>query len=461
MGRRRKTKRQRRRVGKVSYYFRHGGWHIYYRDGGRQIRRRAGDTEEVAGQIAAQVNAQLSTKAPTLFAFSPLTVSELRRRFLDYHEHVVRSSLATVRRYSTATQHLENFAQAHPPRTPAHELDGDQFVRYLRQLRVAPNGHSHTARRPLRDKGIRFILETCRSLYGFAARKRHLPPYSENPFAGLGGKKFRIEDAKPVFVFNAQTELEFFRQADDWSFPIHFTLAKTGLRPGELVHLLVEDLDLEAGWLFIRNKPELGWRIKTGRERAVPLIVEVVAVLRRVIGARTTGVVFLRERFLANCCPMATANRRLLAAERDRRLAAAESTAGAPVTRSVAAQLARTVWRDAGATKADRIRQSFVRIAVRLNLPGATCPKSWRHTFATLLQDANVDPLVRQLTLGHAFTSNGIGALGMTSIYTHTRPETQRREIERALRFWPESLDRARCWAESAGAAHRFSGYGK
>jgi hypothetical protein len=43
-----------------------------------------------------------------------------------------------------------------------------------------------------------------------------------------------------------------------------------------------------------------------------------------------------------------------------------------------------------------------------------------------------VDPLIRQLTLGHAPPSMfGANSLGMTSVYTHTRPETQRREIER------------------------------
>jgi hypothetical protein len=63
---------------------------------------------------------------------------------------------------------------------------------------------------------------------------------------------------------------------------------------------------------------------------------------------------------------------------------------------------------------------------------------------ATLLQDANVDPLIRQQTLGHKPTngnrptnSNG---LGMTGKYTHTRPETQRQQIEQALRLWPASL---------------------
>jgi hypothetical protein len=54
------------------------------------------------------------------------------------------------------------------------------------------------------------------------------------------------------------------------------------------------------------------------------------------------------------------------------------------------------------------------------------------------LQDANVDPLIRQQVLGHRPTA-GTG-LGMTAKYTHTRPETLRHQIEQALRRWPESL---------------------
>ena len=46
----------------------------------------------------------------------------------------------------------------------------------------------------------------------------------------------------------------------------------------------------------------------------------------------------------------------------------------------------------------------------------------------------------------------------MTAVYTHTRPETQKREIERALRLWPESLGLAKrrtaIAAERAAADH-------
>ena len=134
MGRSQRRKVERGRVGQVSYYRHHGGWWLYYREHGRPVRRRVADGADVAAQIAAQVNAQLAVAAPTMFSFTPLPIAELRRRFLDYHEHVLRSSLATVARYRAASQHLENFALPQGCNMPAYELDVEQFVRYLRTV---------------------------------------------------------------------------------------------------------------------------------------------------------------------------------------------------------------------------------------------------------------------------------------------------------------------------------------
>jgi integrase len=240
----RRQRARRRRLGRVSYYRRRGGWCISYRDAGRQVRRRVADGEAEAATIAAQVNAQLASVVPTPFSFTPVTINQLRGSFLDHHEYVLRSSLSTISRYRSALRHLEGFAAASGSSQHAHLISVEQFAAYLRRVLVAPNGHPHTSRRRLRDKGVRFILEVCRSLYAFAGRRRHLPPYAENPFGGLSTKRIRIEDAKPLFVFDAATEAAFLAAADGWSFPIQFTLAKTGMRPGELIHLLVEDLDL-------------------------------------------------------------------------------------------------------------------------------------------------------------------------------------------------------------------------
>lgn len=435
---RKRSSPTRLRVGRVSVFFHHGAWWLYYRDGGKQVRRKVATARHEAEQVAAQANAQLTSGAPTLFAFTPITVPDLRQQFVTFHECVMKSSLATVRRYQAATKHLERFALSQSKLPEAHELRPEAFAAYLRSVEIAPNGHPNTPQRRLRDKGIQFILETCRAMYSFAAKRRHLPPYAGNPFAELPLNRLKIEDAKPIFVFGADTELAFLQAADAWAFAIHFTLAKSGLRVGELVHLLIEEVDLDKGWLHVRNKSGLGWRIKTGNARNVPLLSEVVAVLRRVIGDRKAGPVFLREQFVSGALPLLVGDRQKLERTYEER----QRDAGQVLSRTEMLRVARTVWRDAGAVKPDMIRNSFMRITRAIGHPEATCPKSWRHTFATLLQDANVDPLIRQITLGHKpTTGNG---LGMTAKYTHTRPETQRQQIEQALRRWPRSLELAK-----------------
>jgi integrase len=436
MARRKRSSSPRFRVGKVSVYLHHGAWWLYYREQGKPVRTKVGLERADAEEVAAQANAQLTSRSPTLLSFSPISIPDLRQQFLDYHEHVLKSSLGTVRRYRAATQHLEDFVgqQACPPLV--HQLKPDAFAAYLRRIEVAPNGHKNTAKRNLRDKGIQFVLETCRSMFNFAVKRRHLPPYVGNPFSELPLDRFKIEDAKPIFVFDAATELTFFQAASDWAFPIHFTLAKTGLRVGELTHLLIEEVDLGSSWLHVRNKTELGWRIKTGNERVVPLLTEVVAVLRAVIGERQAGPVFLRERLVGHL-PRLVGNREELARVCAERQQEARGS-GQPLSRGEAQKIARGIWWQAGAVKADAVRKAFIGIMEEIGHPQATCPKSWRHSFATLLQDANVDPLIRQITLGHAATT-GEG-LGMTANYTHTRRETQREQIEQALRRWPGAL---------------------
>lgn len=421
------------RVGKVSVYEHHGAWWVYYRDDAGPHRKKVAETRDQAEQVAARVNSQLASNEPTLLTFTPIGVAELRKQFLDYHEHVLHSAVGTLNRYRSATQHLEDFVATLPKVPQAHEVKVEAFAAYLRTIQVTPNGHKNTEKRKLLTKGIQYILETCRTMYTYAIKRRHLPPYAGNPFSELPLDKMKIEDAKPIFVFTADTELKFLKECSGWAFPINFALAKTGLRVGELVHLLIEDVDLAGGWLNVRNKVELGWRVKTGQERTVPLLSEVVAVLRVVIGKRTCGPVFLREKFAAQK-PAVTGDRR----ELEKVLRGRRAAKSHPLNRTEESALAQKLWQDAGALKPDQVRLTFVRLMTEIGHPESTCPKSWRHTFATLLQDANVDPLIRQQVMGHKPTLTS--GLGMTANYTHTRPETRKEQVERALRLWPKSL---------------------
>lgn len=448
----------RRRIGRVSLYLHRRLWYGYFRQEGKAVRRPLGSSEAAAEVAASILNAQIVAESaglkivdfvPKLFTSAPgvnnpappaniesISIAELRKRFLHHHETVLRSAPRTVARYDTATRHLEQFA-AQDNLTSALAVSPNRFTEYLRTIEVAPNGHANAARRRLLDKGVRYILETCRSMFRFAQKHGHLPAQMTNPFSEL--TPLRIRDARRIFVFTAAQELDFFTAANPWAFAIHFTLAKSGLRPGELVHLLVEDLDLEQGWLHVRCKPELGWSTKTNRERSVPLVKELNGLLKSTIGPRRAGVVFRRIRF-DDDKKLSVASRAQLASEVTRRLADSRREKQRALNRKEEARIHEAVWKDAGAIKTDDVRTSFIRLATRTGL-AATCPKSWRHTFATLLQEANVDLLVRQETMGHRPSAPDMSALGMTGVYTHTSPAFQRSEIERALRLREASLE--------------------
>ena len=68
------------------------------------------------------------------------------------------------------------------------------------------------------------------------------------------------------------------------------------------------------------------------------------------------------------------------------------------LSRQEEARILQSIWRGAGAIPEDLTRQCFIRTARAAGL-SATCPKGWRHTFATLMQEANVDLLPSQETV--------------------------------------------------------------
>lgn len=417
-----------KRIGRVTLFPRGNRIWVYYRQDGRQIRRSLGDDWEQATALASQVNAELAQDAPTSLGFRQIDVQKLIVDWLEYHESVRRSSLATVRRYRAAITHFSSFVEHRYKRLQAHRCTlrhAEEFVKHLRQVKVAPNGHAHTKKRALRDKGVIFILETCRSLFSFAAKRRCLPPYAPNPFSCLSIDRMPIEDSKVIQPMSAEQEVAFFKACDDWQFPVFFVLAFTGLRIGELTHLLI-DQDVAPDWSYIRvsNKPQLGWQVKTRNQRTMPLLPQVGNLLRRTCEGRTCGPVFLRRRFLkGEVLPvLVRANCRELETGVSNRVAS--STLAHQLSRIEISRIARSVWRDAGAVKETTVRTEFMKVTRRIGLVNSTCPKDMRHLFATSLQAAGVDPMLRRDLMGHT-------TLAMTSRYTHPESSTVLREVAR------------------------------
>lgn len=429
------------RIGKVRGDLRGKIWYLTYHENGKRLRPKIGPDKEQARQMAARINSQLESHTHSVFNFEPVQIDDLQTRWLNHHEQVLRSSLQTIRRYRAATTHLINFIshKGVASKTSLFQVGhAEEFVHYLRTIKVAPNGHANSQKRHLLDKGIKYILQCCRSMFGYAIKRRHLSPYAENPFSSLDLDRIPIENAKAVSIFSPDQEKTFLEACDDWQFPIFLTLMLTGLRPGELTHLLLpDDLDLNAGILYVRNKPHLGWEVKTRNEREIPLIDELRDVLKITVCDRVTGPVFLQRRYSSDSVrpDLNGHTENQLEATLQQRVVQEETTSGKAINRNQWMKISRTIWRDSGALKTDRIRSEFIKLTKHINLPQFTAPKSLRHFFATCLQDGNVDPLIRSELMGHSTsaTSGASHGLGMTATYTHSRPETKIKQLKDAL----------------------------
>lgn len=124
-------------------------WYLCYHEHGPRV----GLDREAAKQLAAQINAQLEVGAPAALSFEPIAILDLRERWLQHHEQV-RSSVQTINRYRTATEHLHRFvATVRPVRYASHfgNHHAEEFVRHLRIIQVAANGLKNTLKRPLME----------------------------------------------------------------------------------------------------------------------------------------------------------------------------------------------------------------------------------------------------------------------------------------------------------------------
>ena len=99
------------RVGRVQGYLRGQVWYLCYYENGQRHRPRVGPDRNAARQLAAQTNGQIAVGAPAALSFQPITIPDLRERWLQHHEQVLRSSVQTINRYRTATDHLLRFLQ--------------------------------------------------------------------------------------------------------------------------------------------------------------------------------------------------------------------------------------------------------------------------------------------------------------------------------------------------------------
>ena len=318
-----------------------------------------------------------------------------------------------------------------------HTSHTEDFVRYLRTIRVAPNGHPHTTKRPFLDKGIQYILETCRTLFSYAMKRRHLSPYAENPFTALDLGRLPIEYVRRIVLPTTERQVAFLHSCDARRFPVFLTLMLTGLRPRELVHLLLSnDLDFEQRLLFVRNRPNLDRQVKTRNERKIPLLPCLSEVLRVLVGNGKTEPVVLRCRFRTERLPswsyVSAAEAVTVSANPDVRVHECNGvfTRGTISTRTTAMDVR------LGSSRPTRPRPPEVHASDQeTRTAGSHGIDDSAASFRHHTSGCERDPLIWNELMGHS-PASAIGgtSLGMTATYAHpigyqaatvrTRPKT-------------------------------------
>jgi integrase len=349
------------------------------------------------------------------------------RGFLDYVSNVQKLALRTQDRYRAALDRFLEFCRA--GRITAVDAVGqttvEDFVRWLRGLTRTRNGAVKGKRSAYKLGGVKFILSTCRTAFNWASRRRMLPPFSENPFRSFPIDKLRdrTEGDDDVRVFSRAQEQAFFDACSDWQRALFVSLATFGLRVGELTHLLVEDVDLDAGVIEIRSKPELYWTVKTGRRRKLPFPREAKSLLVRLIGVRRSGFVFLNEDYFNHRLHPAFEFASPRAFKEHLLKIASETMASNPeATEGELRQTVASFCRSMGQIPEKRIRLELMKITKAIGCPEFTRAHDLRHLFASRAQEAGINPLLVQNLLGHT-------TLAMTRRYTHFGQESMREAL--------------------------------
>jgi len=415
------------RIGSVTIYKRGDTYSLYYRENGRTIRSNIDGNLAAARSSASKVNGQLEDGQRSMFSFRKITPGKFAEGYIDYVRDVQRLAWRTVERYRAALDRFVDFAEGDGDVSTidqVNEATVQDFIRWLRGLRRARNGSAGGTRENYRASGIRFILSTCRTAFNWARRRRLLPPYADNSFAEFPIKRVRDRDEQDRngVMLAAKEWTRFMEACDEWQQPVFRVIAAYGLRVAELTHLTIGDIDFDRGIIRIRPKPELMWFVKTNRERDLAITVEVGQALRKVIGKRRGGFVFLARPFVSGdvALPLKAKSPTQSQDWFERHLMEVQQ-AGTSDAKLLARHMER-VARTVGKISEKKVRQEFMAVTKAIGRPGVTKVHSLRHLFSTRAQEAGMSPLMVQQILGHT-------TLQMTARYTHLGIEAQRKAL--------------------------------
>jgi integrase len=340
----------------------------------------------------------------------------------------------TVDRYASALTHYLAFAEQPAIERQFPHAGGVNrefalaFRTHLNTVLILPNGHPHSQPQPMQSQ--EYVVDVVRGMYQWAAdaeRGHLLPEGFRNPFTRRGGHKraaASISLANPDITVDMAAD--FLGACDAYQLRLFSPLVIYGLRAAEPCLLFYEHL--RDGWLDVPCLPELAYYTKGRREKRLPIIAGMDALLRPAAETRTSGLLYLRRGTVVDSgtVPLIGGPLKMLVAEFQRRCAAAKIRTAAERQR-----VRDELLREAGGITYDHIVGEFSKIVRELGWPPSATIKDFRHLFATGLENAGIPEHYRKFLMGQ---SPGRAAI---VTYTHLNEIHQRFDEAVQRQFQP------------------------
>lgn len=331
-------------------------WQIDTCRNGVRIRKIVGPSKRLALEVLADIEGRMVRGEHGIGRRDAL-ISEIFKRFLDHAD--ARLSPRSVRRYQNVVERFTEFLTSRPRTKRGSHLDPGVIEQFRQERLQSP--------RPPKTKSMNFEIKALRTIFNCAKQWGLI---DRNPTEGV--KTQRVTDARPLRFLSDEECRRLLEESPDDMRAIILGFLMTGMRRGELEHLVWDDIDFGARIIRIRHKPD--WRPKS-HEREIPISPDLEGLLKNLKLQRSSAheYVFTLE--------------------------------GRP------------------AFDGD-IRKRLVRIARRAGVKSLTSIHSLRHTFGSALARSGVAlPVVQQL-LGHSDVRT-------TMIYVHTTRDEHRDAVSK------------------------------
>jgi len=320
-----------------------GFYFIDYRVSGRRIRKNVGKTKRIAELALKDLEVKLIKGE---LGFDTKKETDLSHLFEEYNKYsTTHHSPGSQRRYKAIWDNFRAFISHYPYLTKISHLSPKIFMDY----------QNYRKKEEASNTTINMEITCLRTLFSLAMKWGYA---KINPTNGVGLLKQEV-NTSPEFLTEAQCK-KILDKADDFMYPILFTLLNTGLRKGELENLEWKDVDFDRRKIKVQYKDD--WSPKTA-ERQIPINDDLYVLLKK-----------HKNEFASNCPFIFQRNGERIAS--------------------------------------NYLRKRFMLLTASCGFPELTKIHSLRHTFASHLVMKGVDLATVKQLLGHT-------DIDTTMIYSH------------------------------------------